>query len=49
MTITIYEDKDLRGKKRILINNDDDYRAMLEKIRDIHGGRHYFNQSSFAI
>ena len=32
-----------------LINNDDDYRAMLEKIRDIHGGRHYFNQSSFAI
>ena len=32
-----------------LINNNDDYQAMLEKIRDIHGGRHYFNQSSFEI
>ena len=32
-----------------LINNEDDYQALLEKInRDIHGGRHYFNQSSFA-
>jgi len=31
-----------------LINNADDYRAMLEKIDNIHSGRHYFNQSSFA-
>ena len=32
-----------------LINNDDDYRAILEKLNDIHSGRHYFNQSSFAL
>ncbi|MDH3218648.1 MAG: deoxynucleoside kinase [Gammaproteobacteria bacterium] len=32
-----------------LINNDDDYREILEKINDIHSGRHYFNQSSFAL
>ena len=31
------------------INNDDDYRAILEKIDNIHSGRHYFNQSSFAL
>ena len=32
-----------------LINNADDYQAILEKISDIHSGRHYFNQSSFAL
>ena len=32
-----------------LINDADDYQAILEKITDIHSGRHYFNQSSFAI
>ncbi len=32
-----------------LINNDDDYQAILEKITDIQSGRHYFNQSSFAL
>ena len=32
-----------------LIHNEDDYRAMVEKINDIHCGRHYFNQSSFAL
>ncbi len=32
-----------------LINNEDDYRAILEKINAIHCGRHYFNRSSFAI
>ena len=32
-----------------LINNTDDYRAIVEKINDIHSGRHYFNQSSFAL
>ena len=32
-----------------LINNAEDYQAILEKINDIHCGRHYFNQSSFAI
>ena len=31
------------------INNDDDYQAILEKIDNIHSGRHYFNQSSFAL
>jgi len=31
-----------------LINNIDDYQAILEKIDNIHCGRHYFNQSSFA-
>jgi deoxyadenosine/deoxycytidine kinase len=31
-----------------LINNVDDYQAILEKIDNIHSGRHYFNQSSFA-
>ena len=31
------------------INNEDDYRAILEKIDNIHSGRHYFNQSSFAL
>jgi len=32
-----------------LINNAEDYQAVLEKINDIHSGRHYFNQSSFAL
>jgi len=32
-----------------LINNVEDYQAILEKINDIHSGRHYFNQSSFAL
>jgi deoxyadenosine/deoxycytidine kinase len=32
-----------------LINNVDDYQAILEKISNIHSGRHYFNQSSFAL
>ena len=27
----------------------DDYQAILEKIDNIHSGRHYFNQSSFAL
>ena len=31
-----------------LINNVEDFQAILEKINDIHSGRHYFNQSSFA-
>jgi deoxyadenosine/deoxycytidine kinase len=31
------------------INNEDDYQAILEKIDNIHSGRHYFNQSSFAL
>jgi deoxyadenosine/deoxycytidine kinase len=32
-----------------LINNAADYQAILEKISNIHSGRHYFNQSSFAL
>jgi len=32
-----------------LINNDEDYGAILEKINHIHSGRHYFNRSSFAL
>ncbi len=32
-----------------LINNAEDFQAILEKINDIHSGRHYFNQSSFAL
>ncbi len=32
-----------------LIDNTDDYLAILEKINGIHCGRHYFNQSSFAL
>jgi deoxyguanosine kinase len=32
-----------------LINNAEDYQALLEKIKGIHSGRHYFNQSSFAL
>ena len=32
-----------------LINNPQDYRALVDKIDAIHGGRHYFNQSSFAL
>ncbi len=32
-----------------LINNDDDFGAILEKINNIHSGRHYFNRSSFAL
>jgi deoxyadenosine/deoxycytidine kinase len=32
-----------------LINNPEDYNAILEKISNIHSGRHYFNQSSFAL
>lgn len=31
-----------------LINNANDYAEILEKITEIHSGRHYFNQSSFA-
>jgi deoxyguanosine kinase len=31
-----------------LINNANDYAQILEKITQIHSGRHYFNQSSFA-
>jgi deoxyguanosine kinase len=32
-----------------LINNAEDYRAMLDKINDIHSGRHYFNRSSLDL
>jgi len=32
-----------------LIKNDRDFAAILEKIGNIHSGRHYFNQSSFAL
>jgi len=32
-----------------LISNAADYQAVLEKINGIHSGRHYFNQSSFAL
>ena len=32
-----------------LINNAEDYQSILEKINDIHCGRHYFNQSSLAL
>ena len=32
-----------------LIHNEDDYLAILEKIDGIRSGRHYFNQSSFAL
>ena len=32
-----------------LINNAEDFQAILEKINAIHSGRHYFNQSSFAL
>jgi deoxyguanosine kinase len=32
-----------------LINNADDYQAIIEKINAIQCGRHYFNQSSFAL
>jgi deoxyguanosine kinase len=32
-----------------LINNAEDYQAMLDKISDIHSGRHYFNRSSLAL
>ncbi len=31
------------------VNNEDDYRAILDKFETIHSGRHYFNQSSFAL
>ncbi len=30
-----------------LINNTQDYQALLDEIDEIHSGRHYFNQSSF--
>ena len=30
-----------------LINNDDDYLALVDEISQTHSGRHYFNQSSF--
>ncbi|MDH5354196.1 MAG: deoxynucleoside kinase [Gammaproteobacteria bacterium] len=30
-----------------LINNEEDYRALVDEIGEIHSGRHYFNQSSF--
>lgn len=32
-----------------LISNDEDFEAILEKIGNIRSGRHYFNQSSFAL
>ena len=32
-----------------LINNPQDYQALLDEINDIRSGRHYFNQSSFAL
>jgi deoxyadenosine/deoxycytidine kinase len=32
-----------------LINNAEDYQSILEKINDIHCGRHYFNQSSLPL
>jgi deoxyadenosine/deoxycytidine kinase len=32
-----------------LVNNDADYLAILDKIDNIRSGRHYFNQSSFAL
>ena len=31
-----------------LINNEQDYQSLLDKINNIQSGRHYFNQSSFA-
>jgi len=31
-----------------LINNAQDYQALLDEINNIQSGRHYFNQSSFA-
>ena len=31
-----------------LINNQQDYQALLDEISNIRSGRHYFNQSSFA-
>jgi deoxyguanosine kinase len=31
-----------------LINNQQDYQALLDEINNIRSGRHYFNQSSFA-
>jgi len=31
------------------IHNDDDFRAILEKINNIHSGRHYFNRSSLVL
>jgi len=30
-----------------LINDESSYQALLDKIEQIHSGRHYFNQSSF--
>ena len=30
-----------------LMNNPEDYQALLAEIEQIHSGRHYFNQSSF--
>ncbi len=30
-----------------LINNQDDYLALVDEINQTHSGRHYFNQSSF--
>jgi len=32
-----------------LVNNQRDYEEIVDKIRHIHSGRHYFNQSSFAL
>ena len=31
-----------------LINNQQDYQALLDELTNIRSGRHYFNQSSFA-
>ena len=32
-----------------LVNSDEDYRRLLDKINGIHSGRHYFNQSSLTL
>ncbi len=32
-----------------LVNRQADYQSLLDKINGIRSGRHYFNQSSFAI
>ncbi len=47
-----YDDSALRTgntQSTDLITNPEDYNAILEKIDNIHSGRHYFNQSSFAL
>ncbi len=32
-----------------LVNRPEDYQRLLNKINDIHSGRHYFNQSSLTL